>query len=439
MIVNRVKGAKLMLIGELSLFQGELKQLSKEAKNKLKESIRRNGFSAPIFIWEGKNYILDGTQRITVVKEMLADGEQFETGDKLPVVEITAEDKKQAAELVLAYNSQYGEITKESLLEFAKTYDLDLSELGLSIELSQLNIDKIAFDENRDKDATGSLRRDYIIPPFSILDSRNVDWQERKKAWVEQIPSPEKTREGVLGRSIIVEITKDTSLFDPVLAEILFSWFCPPKGLILNLYAGGIEPNFVAGSKGFKLKGIELRKEQVDYTNKILTENNIQGVELICDDVQNMDTHIENNSVDLLFSCPPYYDLEKYDDEPKDLANMSDEDFEKVYAKSISDGVKKLKDNRFAAFVVSEVRDKNGFYRKLPTKTIKYFEEAGAKYYNEIILINAIGSLPLRVRKFWESSRKIGRMHQNILIFVKGDPKIALSEMGKGGIDDPNK
>jgi len=35
------------------------------------------------------------------------------------------------------------------------------------------------------------------------------------------------------------------------------------------------------------------------------------------------------------------------------------------------------------------------------------------------------------------ASRKIGKMHQNIMIFVKGDPKIAAAELGdiQGKID----
>ena len=49
-----------------------------------------------------------------------------------------------------------------------------------------------------------------------------------------------------------------------------------------------------------------------------------------------------------------------------------------------------------------------------------------------MIFINAIGSLPLRTRRVWEASRKIGRMHQNILIFFKGNNiKEALENLQK--------
>jgi len=49
------------------------------------------------------------------------------------------------------------------------------------------------------------------------------------------------------------------------------------------------------------------------------------------------------------------------------------------------------------------------------------------KYYNEIILYNVVGSLSVRVSKQFEPYRKIGKIHQNILVFYKGDPKLIQS------------
>ena len=52
-------------------------------------------------------------------------------------------------------------------------------------------------------------------------------------------------------------------------------------------------------------------------------------------------------------------------------------------------------------------------------------EAAGARYYNEAILVTAVGSLPIRVGKQFRSGRKLGKTHQNVLVFCKGDPKRA--------------
>jgi hypothetical protein len=50
-----------------------------------------------------------------------------------------------------------------------------------------------------------------------------------------------------------------------------------------------------------------------------------------------------------------------------------------------------------------------------------------------------IGSLPLRVRKQFETSRKLGRTHQSVLIFCKGDPRRAAKACGTcefGSLED---
>ena len=80
-------------------------------------------------------------------------------------------------------------------------------------------------------------------------------------------------------------------------------------------------------------------------------------------------------------------------------------------------------DDSFACFVVGEVRDKKtGYYRKLINETVNAFECAGAAFYNELILVNVAGSLPIRAASTFKS-RKISKCHQNVLVFYKGNTK----------------
>jgi len=102
---------------------------------------------------------------------------------------------------------------------------------------------------------------------------------------------------------------------------------------------------------------------------------------------------------------------------------MSYEDFIKAYRSIIAKCVAMLKDNRFACFVVGDIRDKQGYYRNFVSDTISAFEDAGMRLYNEAILVTAVGSLPIRVGRAFQSNRKLGKTHQNVLIFYKGNPK----------------
>ena len=127
------KGSKTIGIDELINFQGNLKTLGKEEEEKIRRSILKYGFFSPVFVW-GLS-ILDGHQRIFVVRQMLSEGY---TIDQVPVVEIEARSSAEAAEKLLILNSRYSKITNEGLLDFSDQYGLQLSDLEINIDGLQL-------------------------------------------------------------------------------------------------------------------------------------------------------------------------------------------------------------------------------------------------------------------------------------------------------------
>lgn len=133
---------------------------------------------------------------------------------------------------------------------------------------------------------------------------------------------------------------------------------------------------------------------------------------------------------DLLFSCPPYADLERYSDDPRDISTMAYPSFLVAYRAIIGASLALLRADRFAVWVVGDVRDGAGMYRGLIPDTIAAFADAGAQLYNEAILVTAVGSLPIRVGKQFVSARKLGKTHQNVLVFIKGEPRASVSACG---------
>lgn len=232
-------------------------------------------------------------------------------------------------------------------------------------------------------------------------------------------------------RKILSASSSGTSIFDPVLCEIAYRWFCPRAGTVLDPFAGGSVRGVVASKLGRQYIGVELRSEQVEA-------NRAQAVE-ICGapvplwhvgDSRDIET-IAPNPVDFIFSCPPYADLEVYSDDPRDLSTLSYPEFRKAYSRIIAATCRLLKADRFACFVIGDVRGKDGCYYGLPWHTVEAFEAAGLHLYNESVLVTAIGSLSLRVTRQFVASRKLGKTHQNILVFVKGDPKRAATACGE--------
>ena len=232
-----------------------------------------------------------------------------------------------------------------------------------------------------------------------------------------------------------------TSIFDPVLCELAYRWFCPPAGLVLDPFAGGSVRGIVAARLGREYIGVELRPEQIAANKKQADRICAKGTmpAWVEGDAQNLKTLCPDVAADFVFSCPPYADLEVYSDDPRDLSTMDYPAFVKAYRAIIAAAVGMLKPDRFACFVVGDVRYKKGFYRRFVSDTEQAFEDVGARLYNEAVLVTAVGSLPIRVGRMFESGRKLGKTHQNVLVFCKGDPKKATEAVGPvefGAIDE---
>lgn len=305
-----------------------------------------------------------------------------------------------------------------------------------------------------------SLFDRFVVPPFSILDTRKGYWQDRKKKWRELIgdngesrndtliTSPEikykdlyqRTRQhreelGITFKEYLDKYVPDdvkereaskvlsagVSLLDPVMAEIVCRWFGQDNCKTFDCFAGDSVFGYVSAHLGNEFIGIELRPEQARLNNE-----RVEGMtaRYINDDGQNVAQHIAPDSQDLLFSCPPYFDLEKYSDLENDASNQdSYEDFIKILENAFKAAVGCLKDNRFAVIVVGDVRDKStGFYYDFCGDIKRIFKEVGMPLYNEIILVETGASTALRAGRYMES-RKVAKMHQNILVFYKGKTK----------------
>ena len=453
-------------VAELIPYVNNSRTHSDEQVAQIAASIKEFGWTNPILIDE-QNSIIAGHGRLMAARKLGMD--------KIPCVEVKnlTEAQKKAliiADNKLALNAGWDNDLLKLELENLKELGFELDLLGFSAEeLENL------FDQEEEPTAGGggSLAGKFLIPPFTVLNAREGWWQERKKTWLALGIKSEEGRGGGLmmsnqaglfnimrtkaanaapGGSPVVSGYKNgkrvtgtigaesgTSVFDPVLCEIAYRWFCPPKGTILDPFAGGSVRGIVASKLGLQYIGHELRQEQVTANRNQSAEiciDDEQPPAWICGDSRNIDTTCQDVQADFVFSCPPYADLEVYSDDPKDLSTLGYEEFKNAYFEIINKTCKKLKENRFACFVVGEVRDKKGNYYDFVGDTIEAFKAAGLHYYNEAILVTAVGSLPIRAGKQFSASRKLGKTHQNVLVFAKGDGKKAAAACGEVQVDD---
>lgn len=376
-------------------------------------------------------------------------------------------------EYVIKDNLAYGSTDWELI---ANEWDTDdLQDWGMDIP-DFLGDEDDAEGEGKDDFDDGeehaSLEERFIIPPFSVIDTRMGYWQKRKKAWIASglkselgrsdkllMVSPETSfagfydvkndmvRKGLnpTAQEVVEEgkrrgytFFKKTSIFDPVLCEIMYTWFNVQGGSILDPFAGGSVRGIIASKLGYRYYGNDLREEQIEANEQNAQEMGCMESETpptwTCGDSAKIDSILAkaniNQDFDFLFSCPPYADLEVYSDRKEDISNMDYPDFLKSYRTIIQKSCARLKDNRFAAFVVGEVRDKKGFYRNFVADTIQAFLDCGLKFYNKIILLNVIGSSAMRAPGMFNVSRKVCKTHQDIVVFFKGDPNTVRDDFG---------
>ena len=298
----------------------------------------------------------------------------------------------------------------------------DMSDFGFFADDGAENLPAEAVSK-------GSLAERFLIPPLSVLDARSGVWNARKKLWktlLNDVGEARPTAEAYSGfKHLDNSFATQVSIFDPVLAEVLFSWFSPQDTKkVFDVFAGGAAIGFVSSYLGGEFTGIELRQEQCDYNQKQIDDHGLNA-RYICDDGRNVLAHIAEGSQDLLFSCPPYYDLEVYSDSDKDASNQKTyEEFYAILDTAYSAAAKALRNNRFAIVVASDIRSKKGGggYYDFVSDIKKTFANAGFSIYNEMILLTAIGTTA-RVAGNYMKYRKVGRVHQEVLIFYKGDTK----------------
>ena len=415
-------------------------------------SIKEFGFTNPI-LTDGDSGVIAGHGRLMAAKKMGME--------QVPTIELSHLTPTQKKAYILADNKlAMNAVWDDELLNLELT-DLndagfDLSIIGFeSFELDFLDDGTSPGGANEDKTGVvGALSDKFMIPPFTVLNSREGWWRNRKDQWLSlgikseigrintwnSLAGAYKVKVNASSNNKIkvndidvIPAWADNSIFDPVLCEIAYRWFSPVGGLILDPFAGGSVRGIVASKLERQYIGHELRDEQV-------AANRVQGDELCLDekyppawiagDSCNIDKTCADVSADMVFSCPPYADLEVYSDNPLDISNMDYMDFKKSYFEIIKKACDRLKQDSFAVFIVGEVRDKKGNYVNFVGDTVQAFINAGLSYYNEAILLTMIGTLPIRAGKSFSASRKLGKTHQNILVFVKGEGAKAAKRCG---------
>ena len=420
-----------------------------KAVDKVATSIDEFGFNQPIVVDE-KNVIVVGHTRYKAAKLLGLK--------EVPVVYMPDgidDDRVKAYRIADNKLNEYADWDNDLLISEL----IELDDNGFDLDIVGFDLDDLQTTQQLKDENWMSLADQFVVPPFTILDARGGDWMKRKQQWKGiGIESQNGREEGLTMPNEGYLAMKDasTSVFDPVLVEVINLWYSQMNDKILDPFAGGSVRGVVSSILGREYTGIDLREEQVKANKENwqdLSTNGYMRLPSYEESTANNDPNwilgdsnkrldeLEDNSYDLVMTCPPYADLEKYSDLEDDISNMEYDDFMRIYRSIIRKSADKLKDDKFMAIVVGDIRDKNGGYRDFVGDTVQAARDAGLTYYNEIIYITPTGTSGMMARRPFITSRKSRKHHQNVLVFnkvlnfVKGDPKMATINAGNVIVD----
>lgn len=208
---------------------------------------------------------------------------------------------------------------------------------------------------------------------------------------------------------------KTASIFNPHLAQMILSAYCPPKAKIYDPFAGGGTRGFIAAAMGHSYTGIEIRPNEVE---RILQQQEKLSTffRILVGDATKP---APEKDFDFIYTCPPYFNLEVYSKLPEDISTASDYS---AFLLAIKDSLRHcfgaLKPNTLCIWVVGNFRDKNGKLIHFSGDIVRVAEEVGFQFWDEIIFWGASNSAVQRCGNFG-ANRKAVRVHENILIFKK--------------------
>jgi hypothetical protein len=287
------------------------------------------------------------------------------------------------------------------------------------------------------------------ITMTNVWNSVKGDWLRLKSEWRERIDAAGAvqgvenpafaTREGCWQgeQGMANVVTKDptkagkedgrahngnASVLDPVACEIIARFFMPKDGRrIYNPFGGGVQMGYVAGSCGYEYLATEIRQNQTDANNKICAEFAGRVRWLQADS----STYEPAEQFDLVFTCPPYYRVERYVDydgnPPAGEINSigTYEKFRDTLFAGYRKAIAALKDGCFFVVMTGDSRDKNGGYYCAESETELFFKSEGLAVYNKIVYLESEFTRLAHAKKTLHQ-RKFPKREQKIIVAYKG-------------------
>ena len=213
------------------------------------------------------------------------------------------------------------------------------NEKGIKKEILSVRERDIKFTENKliTQAAQGLLLLDFLFPNLHLVDAGNSNGNCVYNRFYDDIKLKKCIRAYMSQRAFVNMRTpfftygryfwNTATNFAPIRAKAIYERFCPKNGVILDYSAGygGRMLGALASQNNYFYYGIEPNKNTIYNLNRLgnyikgafgENENRFELINSGSEDYCN-----EKIQADFIFSCPPFFGLERYSDEPTQSIN----------------------------------------------------------------------------------------------------------------------
>lgn len=225
-----------------------------------------------------------------------------------------------------------------------------------------------------------------------------------------------------VGRKDDTVYTGTYSVFPPPLMEwILVRYGGPAGGKVLDPFSGGPPRGLVSAIMGYQYTGFDVRLEQIEENLAAVKRLKLDGVRYIHGDGTLMSALKEDGPIyDVGITCPPYYDVEVYSDQPDDISALgSYEEFNGAMLVNAICCFDLLKPGAFFCIIIANFRDKKTKQLvDFRAHTVQNMQDAGFLFWQDVILSKNFGSAAKRSTNAWKGLKLVPR-HEHLLVFRK--------------------
>jgi DNA modification methylase len=206
------------------------------------------------------------------------------------------------------------------------------------------------------------------------------------------------------------------SEFHAGMTENILMYWSMDNSVVVDPFSGRLTRAFISSKMGRKYYGYDISPTTVKRVKAHLEQHDSDAT-IYCDDGCKM-KQTPDDFADLVMTCPPYHQLEKYESVDGQLSDIKKySEFLDMIELCGANIKRVLKPGGFCVWVCGDWRE-GGKFRNFHSDTIRLFEKAGLITHDVMIMKNISPFAALQAGKV-ASKRYTSKVHEYVLVFRK--------------------